>query len=323
MALVLDTGTLEPRERAEAVRHVMRTARVPATLIHEDEDRVRARMDLWPLGGDTTLLHRTGSGLLLRRNERQVRRVAEERFGFVVVGPGRWSFAQHDGDRREQARGWGMLAVDQAAPYEFGRYGDGSVVTVNIDRAALGLPRALVRRAAHRLASSPLHGLVRDHLLGLARDGDAVPPGPAAELLGSATTDLLRALVTTALPGELPRPDDDAAALVTQTRMYVRRHFADPALTPERIARAHAVSVRRLYAAWQGSGQTLAGHIMAVRLRAARVLLAAPAAGPPAIGAVGRACGFVDMTHFARRFRQAYGMSPREFRHSQHSSAHS
>jgi transcriptional regulator GlxA family with amidase domain len=85
-------------------------------------------------------------------------------------------------------------------------------------------------------------------------------------------------------------------------------------MSPVRIARAHAVSVRRLYSVWAADQRSLAEHIMAVRLEAARSRLAAPSLRPPTIAAVGRDCGFLDMAHFARRFRQAYGMTPRDWR---------
>ena len=314
MALVLDTATIVPRERAEAVRAAMRYARVPALLTHETEDRVHARMDVWELGGTATLMHRTSSGLRLQRTPRQVRQVAEDRYGFVVLSPGRWSFSQHGDRRREQTTRWDVLLVDHAAAYDFGRYGDGSTYAVNVDHAALGLPRDLVREAAGRLPISPLQRLVIDHVRGIARDIDTLPAGAGARMLGAATVELLRALVTSSADPRQARPDDDAGALLAQTKFYVQRHFADPGLSPLRIARAHAVSVRRLYTVWAADPQSLAEHIMAVRLETARSRLAAPSPRPPTIAAVGRDCGFADMAHFARRFRQAYGMTPREWR---------
>ncbi|WP_306208644.1 helix-turn-helix domain-containing protein [Actinoplanes sp. RD1] len=314
MALVLDTTTIAPRERAEAVRAAMRYARVPALLTHETEERVHARLDVWELGGTATLLHRTSSGLVLRRTPRQVRECAEDRIGLVVLSPGRWSFGQHGERRHEQTARWEALVVDHAAAYDFGRYGDGSTYAVNLDHAALGLPRELIHAASGRLPSSPLYRLLVDHVRGVARDIDAVLPGAAGQMLGAATLELVRALVAGAADSRHPRPDDDAGALLAQTKIYVRRHFADPGLSPLRIARAHAVSVRRLYAVWAADPQSLAGHIMAVRLEAARSRLAAPSPRPPTIASVGHACGFADMAHFARRFRQAYGMTPREWR---------
>lgn len=313
MALVLDTETLPARKRAQAVRSAMRYARVPALLTHETDDRVHARVDVWDLGAATTLLHRTSSGIRLRRTPRQVRQVAEDRFGFVVLSPGRWSFDQRREHRQVQTHRWDMLLVDHSAPYEFGRYGDGSTYAVNVDHSLLGLAPDVVREAAGRLAAGPLHALLMEHLLGTARSIDAVPAGPATAMLGAATVDLIRAMVLGATGRTQPAGDTDT--LLVQTRLYVQRHYADPTLSAVRIARAHAVSLRRLYTVWATADQSLAEHTMAVRLEAARTRLAAPAPRPPTISAVARACGFVDMTHFARRFRQAYGVSPREWRH--------
>jgi AraC-like DNA-binding protein len=314
MALVLDTTTMAPRERPEAVRAAMRYARVPALLVHETEERVHARMHTWDLGRTAMLMRRTGTGLTLRRTPGQVRQVAEDRYGLVVPGPGRWSFVQHRDERREIARESGLLMVDQSAPYEFGRFGDGATYSVNVDRQALGLPHDVVHRAATRLHTSPLRRLVVDHVLTLTRDADDIERGPGLSMVGAATVDLFRALLLSAA-GRDPAPlDDDAAALVRLTKQYIRRHYTDPGLDPGRIARAHAVSVRRLYAAWAGDPQTPAEHIMAVRLNAARVQLSVPGPRPRTIAAVAAACGFVDATHFARRFRQAYGMTPREWR---------
>jgi AraC-like DNA-binding protein len=319
MVLVLDTQTLAPQDRAEAVRAAMRYARVPALLTHETDDRVHARVDVWELGATMTLLHRTSSGIRLRRTPRQVRQAAEDRIGFVVLSPGRWSFEQHRDVRREQTVKWGLLVVDQAGPYEFGRCGDGSTYAVNIDHTALGLPLRTVREAAGRLHTSPLHRLVMEHVRGVAGTLDTIPPGPATAMLGAATLDLMRALVITAADPDRRIPDGDVGALLTRTKLYIQRHYADPALSPARIARAHAVSVRRLYAVWADDERSLAEHVMSVRLEAARSRLARATSRPPTIAAVGRACGFVDMAHFARRFRQAYGMSPRDWRgHAQH-----
>jgi AraC-like DNA-binding protein len=314
MALILDTAGVAPRERAEAVRAAMRSARVPALLTHETDERIHARLDVWELGGTATLMHRTSSGLVLQRTPRLVREAAEDRFGLVVLSPGRWSFGQHGDRRREQTTRWGLLIVDHAAAYDFGRYGDGTTYAINVDHSALGLPRDVVREATGRLPTSPLHRLVIDHVLGVARDIDALPPGAGTRMLGTATLELIRALVASAADPQQRRPDDDAGALLAQSKFYVQRHFADPGLNPVRIARAHAVSVRRLYAVWAADPQSLAEHIMAVRLENARSRLAGPSPYPPAIAAVGRDCGFTDMAHFARRFRQAYGMTPREWR---------
>jgi AraC-like DNA-binding protein len=49
------------------------------------------------------------------------------------------------------------------------------------------------------------------------------------------------------------------------------------------------------------------------RLESAREELALPTHAPVPIAAVAHRWGFTDAGHFARRFRNLYGMSPREW----------
>jgi AraC-like DNA-binding protein len=311
MVLVLDTATLDAADRAEAVAAAMRYARVPAELTH-GSGAVHARIDLWELAGGATLLRRTSSGLRLRRTPKQVRGSAEDRATFTLLGPGSWRFTQHEVDRVVCSDGWDAIVVDQSGPYEFERVGDGSTCAFSVDHQVLGLPVDTVRAAAGRLSASPLCPLMARHVLDVVSSIEQIVPGPATATLGAATTELMRALVLTAAHGTEDAGAPSTESLLARTRLYVQQHLGDHDLTPERIARAHHVSVRTLYAAWSGRGESLAQHIVAQRLERARRMLCRSRSR--SIAAVARDSGFVDGPHFARRFRAAYGMSPREWR---------
>jgi AraC-like DNA-binding protein len=300
-----------PGERAEAVVAAMRSAQVPALLTHEVPPAdVHARVDLWPLGGSLGLLHRTSSAVRLTRTPGQADAGAD-RLALTLLGPGDWSFRRRGSTRTVRSPRWELILVDHASPYEFVRRGTGSTFAFGLDTADLGLPPAVVAAAADRLERSPLHHLVRRHLLDLARSVDQLS-GPAATMLGTATAELARAYLLSAV-GTRPEPAGPEP-LLARTRLWIRTHRADADLSAARIARAHAVSVRQLYAAWAGQPETLAGHVLAQRLELAGDLLARPAARARTIGSVARACGFADPAHFSRRFRRAYGVTPREWR---------
>jgi AraC-like DNA-binding protein len=317
VVLLLDTQTLHPRDRAEAVVAAMRQARVPALLAHEaPAPAVHARLDLWPLGGDLSLMHRTSSGIRLTRTPAQVRSVAENRLSLTVLSPGRWSYTQLDVERVVSSDRWEVILVDQGAPYEYVRPGDGSTYAFSVDHEDLGLPPDLVRTAAGRLAGSPLEHLTAQHLMAMARVLDDVTPGPARATLGAATTEMLRALLLTAATGTLTGPAPSVDSLLARTRIYIGDHLTDHDLTPARIARMHNVSVRLLYRAWSGCDVSLANYVMAERLALARRMLAGTGPRAMTIAAIARRCGFVDTAHFSRRFRNANGLSPREFRGS-------
>jgi AraC-like DNA-binding protein len=104
------------------------------------------------------------------------------------------------------------------------------------------------------------------------------------------------------------------SSLSTRIAMYLRQHLGDPDLSPAQVARAHNISVRHLYNLWAGRDVSPGRWIIQERLEAARRELAKPAAQSRTIAAIAHQCGFTDAAHFSRRFRDAYGMSPRDWR---------
>jgi AraC-like DNA-binding protein len=133
-------------------------------------------------------------------------------------------------------------------------------------------------------------------------------------MTGQATTDLLRAALVAAVDEAPSRPDDRDQNLVTVAKSYIAQHLADPDLGVERIARAMFISVRQVYKLWEAESRSPAQWILERRLDAARRDLTSPRRRHQTIAAIAGRWGFVDATHFSRRFRQAYGMSPREWR---------
>jgi AraC-like DNA-binding protein len=171
-----------------------------------------------------------------------------------------------------------------------------------------------VRTAIERLDASPLYGLVRQHIVRLVRDLDRVEEGPSSTMLGGATAELARALVCS-VAGSPPLARDALEhSLRRRVEVYVMHELGDPGLCPGQIAKKHDISVRRLYGLWAAEELSPAEWIMSERLELARRELASPATGSRTIAAIAHACGFVDAAHFARRFRAAYGVSPREWR---------
>jgi AraC-like DNA-binding protein len=316
MAVILDTDLVPPRDRADAIAEAMQLSGIPARITHEPPpEQIYARIKLWQLGGGTTVMHRNGSGLRLTRTPRQLRIAAPERISLTVLGPGCWTYTQGRHDKQVQSQVPRILLTNQAAPYEFNRIGGGQTNALGIEHAALGLPIDLVQAASGRIEASPIYPLVRNHILQLIAELDSIPAGPALGIVGNAATELLRALIVSATED----PDRQHAAmtdsLALRIALYLDDHLHDPDLTPSRIARDHHISLRQLYNVWsKGSDETLGQWIISKRLETARRDLARPDARVHTIAVIARRCGFVDTAHFARKFRQVYGMSPREWR---------
>ena len=311
VSLVLDTTTLPQDDRADALREAMRSAGIVANVMPCQTATVHARMHVWKLDRrGTTLMHRVGTGLWLERTHRQAR-VASEQIALTLLSPRSWTFNQY---RTEHVSGPSprLIVVNQAVAYDHRRMDFGSTIAVNIDRSVLDLPMDTVARASRNLCSAnPLHGLVVDYLkraMEIARESPST-----MEQLSSTTVQLARALICAA--ADDPRIGEPlAASLVDRIKIYIDAHATDPALSADVIAAAHSISVRHLYNVWQAQDLSLANRILQNRLERARDQLADPTRRHLTVAAIGRACGFSDPTHFGRRFRAAYGITPREWR---------
>lgn len=205
--------------------------------------------------------------------------------------------------------------TDFSSPFQWRFAGASTTMCLQFTYAGLCLPAGVIRSAAGDLAASPLYELFQTHVLQLYRLLEEDIPVSAAESLGSATFELARAVIATVGHDDLVRNDVANEALVTRIEAYVQQHLADPGLSPESIAQAHAISVRQLYKLWSDRELGLAEWIMRGRLDGARRDIAK--GGSAGIAAVARRWGFTDTTHFARRFRAAYGLSPREWKQVQ------
>ena len=309
--LLFDTAPLRRGERAEAFRAVMQEAVSPCRVEHrEAPDLMRARISRWSYGR-AALLDTEASRFGMVRTARHVRAGSEPVVSLSYQRRGRGEFGQLG--HQQVVRERDLMLMDTAAPYTFACADGGEHRALQVHLDVLGLPEDVVRRAAPRLRGSPMHDLVRTHVEWLADAAPELSADPGAAALGTATVELVRALVVSALGDDPRRAEVREETLLSRVRTYVRQHLADPELTPRTIAAAHNVSLRRLYQACAAAGWSLEQWVIEQRLEDARVRLISPAGLRRPIGATARACGFADASHFTRRFRQAYGMTPREW----------
>jgi AraC-like DNA-binding protein len=85
------------------------------------------------------------------------------------------------------------------------------------------------------------------------------------------------------------------------------------------LAAAQGISVRYLHHLFAQARTTFGAELMKLRLESARRLLEDPRLAALDIAEVSARCGFSEPSHFARRFRRAYGRGPQA--HRRHVSA--
>ena len=309
--LLLDTAEVPRDQRVDAFRAAMGEASVPCRIDHEDPaGGVRARMHLWQFG-PANLFTADSTGFRLLRTARHVRMEGTPVVALALQARGAGRFSQFGADSLVGTGG--LMLSDLTGPYAFSWSGWGGSRAFQVPYDQLGLPVDVVRRAGTRLSTSPLYGLVHAHLRRTADRAAELSLDPGAAGLGRATTELLRALLVSAAGDVRLRQAVREDTLVTRVLTYARAHLTEPDLTPRRIAQAHNVSLRLLYRTCAEAGLSLEQWIIGQRLEEARVVLGSPGGRRRAIASVARACGFADPSHFARRFRAAFGMSPSEW----------
>jgi AraC family transcriptional regulator, positive regulator of tynA and feaB len=94
----------------------------------------------------------------------------------------------------------------------------------------------------------------------------------------------------------------------------LRASLHEPDLSPAKLAERHHISIRTLYYAFASAGTTFREELMRLRLERAGELLSTPGLSESPILEIATRCGFVDPSHFARRFRHHFGRSPLRFR---------
>ena len=218
-------------------------------------------------------------------------------------------------DNREALLRPGDLAIyDTNRPYTLAFEEQARMMVVMFPCDALSLPTDYVGQlAAVRMAGSTgLSGIVGQFIRQLSENLDVLS-GPSGSRLAINALDL----VSTMLHAEMDIAPDrmkPQAMLAVSVREYIEANLSDPQLSPASIAAAHFISTRHLHNVFHESGTTVASFIRSQRLDGARRDLQDPLHAGKSVGAVAAQWGFLDAAHFSRTFRDAFGVSPSEWR---------
>jgi AraC-like DNA-binding protein len=157
--------------------------------------------------------------------------------------------------------------------------------------------------------------LVSGFLSALAAEAE-VHRSTIGDRLARSAVDLLAVLVMELLQAETEEEMSGASkagAMLSRIRAFIEEHLMEPELSPESIARAHHISVRYLHKLFQDDGTTVGQWVRQRRLESCRHELSRTSHRRTTVAAVAHRWGFSSPSHFSRTFRDAYGMSPREW----------
>lgn len=128
--------------------------------------------------------------------------------------------------------------------------------------------------------------------------------------------DVLLDLVAMAL-SRPPRGQTEhtiADALGLKLRRVIHERLRRPDLSVRSVAAAVGISERYVHKLFERTGTSFSRYVMERRLDGAAADLRDAARATQPVGAIAFDWGFVDLSHFARRFRQRFDCAPSEWR---------
>jgi AraC-like DNA-binding protein len=311
----VDTATFDASERFAMWRE---TGRLPMTAEPTDADsRRRFRIRLRRLSGVAgRFTDLTATPLRLGRENSHYARDGLDMVSLtLMLGP----------HARHQFEGGGKLKVVQPGQILVKDFTQPATALWHISSRSLNLhlPRITVENTVGDKVKH-LHGAVlsRERLSPMLETQLLMLANMAPRLknaVRAAALDATVELAASVLRCELgARIEDEAnnTGLFVAAQMLIRRHLTSHHLNPELIARQLRCSRAHLYRVFAAQGETVANYVRELRLQRAYDLLAHDNAGKEQIGDIAYRCGFEDPVHFARLFRQRFGVTPSKLRSS-------
>jgi AraC-like DNA-binding protein len=187
----------------------------------------------------------------------------------------------------------------------------------------LAIPRrALMARLGHATAltarlidtQEPLAGLATGFIKMLPEHASALE-GPKALKIAEQTLDLLALAFSAMTETKVVALSSPRTLTLMRLKSAIEARLCDPDLRPAAAAAAVGISVRYANALFSHEGTSTERYITQRRLERCRDALDDPAQTHRTIGDIAFGWGFWDLSHFGRRFRDKFGLSPKDYRH--------
>ena len=244
-------------------------------------------------------------------------RIARADEDFFLIALGKHGVGGVVQDGRDTVIHPGEFAIyDTTRPYELQFDGSFTQTILQIPRDMLHARIAGTERltAISFGSDRPLAKIARDFVEQLCQNADRIAPEHAAPLSEQAI-DLVAMAISEGLTAQ-PLPSTHRSALLCRLKAHIRSHLANPELSLAATAAAFGISPRYLNDLLSDEETSFQRYVLTERLARCQRDLSSPSLAHRQVGEIAFAWGFNDLSHFGRVFREHYGMSPREWRHS-------
>jgi len=215
-----------------------------------------------------------------------------------------------------------FVLCDSTLPCELILGGDNSMLVLRIPQAVLKrrLPTPEIFINRHMSGRSGTSALVSKFVNLFWEQCQSDMETVAAERLADSICDMLATSFM-----DSSRQPLDGSTVQTLWKLRIRRfidlHLGDPELVPATIANHFRVSPRYVHKIFASEDEAVSKYILRRRLEACHRSLTDGTQSAKSVSVIAFEWGFNSTTHFARVFRERYGLSPSELRR-QHNLPH-
>lgn len=138
---------------------------------------------------------------------------------------------------------------------------------------------------------------------------------PVVARSADALTDIFAATVAAFLPASNEQVPHLAQYHLMRIKRFTLDHLHDHELSIKKVAQALNLSPGHIHRLFKFEPERFGTWMWSQRLLVCKKALRDPAKARLSVSEIAFRCGFNDASHFARVFRQKFGMSPSEWRH--------
>jgi AraC-like DNA-binding protein len=306
MQKLFSTNNVHPRDRFDCWHSIA----CKTVVNHDSRPECRASFQAelqWATLGGLELVLFENSPMDISKNHATADQlfVCRQMAGEVVLEQSSREVALEAGD---------ITVLDPLLPYAGRLFSGSKLLVLKIPRRLLeartGKTRQMIARrirpiAAESSLASSFLAMLPTHAGNLG--------AAAEEIVADQALDLIAVSFAKAMESK-PRVSSARSLALVNLRAAVEARLADPALDAETVAAAAGVSKRYANAVLAQEGTSITRLIQTRRLARCRQALEDPLQGHRTISEIAYGWGFSDMTHFGRRFKAAFGSSPRDYR---------
>ena len=219
-----------------------------------------------------------------------------------------------DGRQAVNERG-SFVLLDTRCPYTQAFQSGTKTMVLKIPREALEARLGSVAPFTARTmeADAPIAGLASGFLSMLGTRVDTLV-GAASATIAEQALDLVALAFSAATQQSGVSLSSSRSTTLLRLKSVIESRLHEPDLRPATVATETGISVRYANALLSAEGTSLERCILDRRLERCRRALEDPRQAHRTIGEIAFAWGFSDQSHFTRRFKAEFGVSPGEYR---------